>query len=1072
MNGIKNKFESKDVEQLIDDKDILVVTESHFGVRHKTPNNFIFIGRSKHIPTKKARGGVVVYKNSFSEINLKILCDTLPDMIVIEITNTSHILIATYIPPSNTKYYNDSLFDNLDLLITSFSKYRSILITGDLNSRISDRFPTHGLLYKKNPDPTINPNGYKLLDILDRHKLFVLNGLSDEGKSFDSKFTCIRRQGSSQVDLILSNRTNHTETLTIHDKLPQSDHCAVTVTLRIKVSPTLDLLNECAGGFNNYDIYDLSKRIKHPINIKKLNLLSLQADLTKLGESLSEKYNNIPPSQDTIDHYTNDLTNGLYACCKENYSNSVTNTQQPPQLNCTSKNFKAIAYAHKHRYENIVDNPDLAEHHKQEWLFYQTVAWEREEEELHMNKNNKWKSCCKDPKKFWRLLDYKGEVKTGTSSCPPKTVKSYFEDTIFNTKKITVNPVLKTISDEVKYYNHINETTDSQLTEDELEAAIKKYGTGISFDGLPGKILNLIPSSLRKNVLHLFRLVFHHFYPSTWRSQVLSPIEKKGHTLLSPKLRGIAVGPLFSRLYDIMIDHRFGLWYTPNSNQAGSRKKQGCPIQIFALFLVLDMAKCLGKTVFIGLLDFEKAFDYMNRPTLLKNMMDDGFGSVFVKNLNNMYEQIQYLPKISTRILGDPIISDHGVTQGRSSSGNIFSYYISDMNDSFENDEHTDFMVASLLQLADDSVILAEQVASLTSKFERIFQYCDKKYIVANMLKTMYMELNENPYTEIINTGTTRILPVDPSSGYDWLGFHLTYSSDIGKLVDRNIKHKRSNIAKFYAWLNVNKETPFPFKLQVMYACLFQAILYSCETWGDIESHRESLLLVERNALRAILGIKDSTPEDIVYIEVERNDIMLDIKTRQINFYRKFKENITPQESVAKQIWERYSKMSVQGPFFQYYESLSPPSYDDSMEARKRRVESSGKSMHIRYNTLLDCTSCSLLYNSMIDDRYRSIVTRWRLSCHPLYIETGRYLRPKITRSERKCKFCAVVEDEEHALFFCRAHFVIRQQHRSILTDYVSTKEILNPRSIEDVERIAKYLQEIEKNMSTLDMKK
>ena len=163
--------------------------------------------------------------------------------------------------------------------------------------------------------------------------------------------------------------------------------------------------------------------------------------------------------------------------------------------------------------------------------------------------------------------------------------------------------------------------------------------------------------------------------------------------------------------------------------------------------------------------------------------------------------------------------------------------------------------------------------------------------------------------------------------------------------------------------------------------------------------------------------------------------------------------------------------MSVQGPFFQYYESLSPPSFDDSMESRKRRVESSGKSMHMRYNTLLDCSSCRLLYNSMVDDRHRSTVTRWRLSCHPLYIETGRYKPPKIARSERKCKFCAVLEDEEHALFFCRAHFGIRQQHSSLLTDYVSTKEILNPRSIEDVERISKYLQEIEKNMSTLDMK-
>ena len=68
--------------------------------------------------------------------------------------------------------------------------------------------------------------------------------------------------------------------------------------------------------------------------------------------------------------------------------------------------------------------------------------------------------------------------------------------------------------------------------------------------------------------------------------------------------------------------------------------------------------------------------------------------------------------------------------------------------------------------------------------------------------------------------------------------------------------------------------------------------------------------------------------------------------------------------------------------------------------------------------------------------------------------------------------FCGVLEDEEHALFHCRAHSTIRNQQQTLLNDYISARDMLNPRSAEDIVRIAKYLQQIEKNMEDLGMKR
>ena len=49
----------------------------------------------------------------------------------------------------------------------------------------------------------------------------------------------------------------------------------------------------------------------------------------------------------------------------------------------------------------------------------------------------------------------------------------------------------------------------------------------------------------------------------------------------------------------------------------------------------------------------------------------------------------------------------------------------------------------------------------------------------------------------------------------------------------------------------------------------------------------------------------------------------------------------------------------------------------------------------------------------------RSILAKFRLSCHSLAIETGRYTRPPLPPEERVCQVCNVTEDEKHFLLQC-----------------------------------------------------
>ena len=71
-------------------------------------------------------------------------------------------------------------------------------------------------------------------------------------------------------------------------------------------------------------------------------------------------------------------------------------------------------------------------------------------------------------------------------------------------------------------------------------------------------------------------------------------------------------------------------------------------------------------------------------------------------------------------------------------------------------------------------------------------------------------------------------------------------------------------------------------------------------------------------------------------------------------------------------------------------------------------------------------------YVKVLPPRLRKFIARVRVSAHSFEIETGRYKRPIIPRSERICKFCssASVGDEKHVLLECelsqeeRTHFL------------------------------------------------
>ena len=266
---------------------------------------------------------------------------------------------------------------------------------------------------------------------------------------------------------------------------------------------------------------------------------------------------------------------------------------------------------------------------------------------------------------------------------------------------------------------------------------------------------------------------------------------------------------------------------------------------------------------------------------------------------------------------------------------------------------------------------------------------------------------------------------------------------------------------KFYAWLQYNNLTPIKIKLLVLYNCVFSAILYGAETWGDLASIREKILKVERQALKRILGVKSSTPSNLIYIELNRADVVAFTQDRQHNFIAKLL-SLEEDSAIVLKVLELCKDLAI----VKYYRDIGDDNKKNNMMEKLDCANRAAETHTRRYNDLTNLEHCPAVYDSFMREDLRIVITRWRLSCFDLAIETGRY--SGIAREDRLCSFCNVVEDEHHAIFQCRAYDNIREEYKDLLQENPTVKKVLNPTNKEMAEKVGKYLKLIENRRKEL----
>ena len=103
-------------------------------------------------------------------------------------------------------------------------------------------------------------------------------------------------------------------------------------------------------------------------------------------------------------------------------------------------------------------------------------------------------------------------------------------------------------------------------------------------------------------------------------------------------------------------------------------------------------------------------------------------------------------------------------------------------------------------------------------------------------------------------------------------------------------------------------------------------------------------------------------------------------------------------------------------------------------------------------------------YLNFPNTKTRKLICKFRVSDHPLAIETGRY--KNIPRNLRLCSVCNLIDDEIHFFLKCKINENIRTNFIDTFNleneddETIKLRKLLNPDSIQQVISLSSYIKQ------------
>ena len=225
-----------------------------------------------------------------------------------------------------------------------------------------------------------------------------------------------------------------------------------------------------------------------------------------------------------------------------------------------------------------------------------------------------------------------------------KTIQVFCLSNVFHTQ-----PAENTDNDrDGNFGENQDEILDNPISEEELKHVILalKLNKSPGTDGLIAEIFKCSFDIISPLLLKLFNTIFlSGTYPSAWSKGLITPIHKKGDLDHTNNYRGITLINILSKIYSHILNNRLLKWASVNGkisdSQFGFQKNKSTVDCIFIFHAIISKILNDREKLYCCFIDYQKAFDSVNRAFLWQKLLREGCSKTMLKALFSMYESVK-----------------------------------------------------------------------------------------------------------------------------------------------------------------------------------------------------------------------------------------------------------------------------------------------------------------------------------------------------------------------------------------------------------------------------------------------
>ena len=344
--------------------------------------------------------------------------------------------------------------------------------------------------------------------------------------------------------------------------------------------------------------------------------------------------------------------------------------------------------------------------------------------------------------------------------------------------------------------------------------------------------------------------------PTQWKEGFLIKLPKKGDLSRCANYRGITLLSVPGKVFNRILLERMKVAVDPllRDEQAGFRPNRSCADQIATLRIILEQSLEWNTPLYINFVDYEKAFDSVDRETLWRLLRHYGVPNKIVNIIRNSYSEMN-CKVIHEGQLSRSFEVKTGVRQGCLLSPFLFllavDWLMKKSTDERRNGiQWTMWTQLDDLDFADDLALLSHNRQQMQEKTTELASASLQVGLKIHTGKTKILKVN-NRSNEPITLWNN---PLEEVEAFTYLGSIVDKQGGTAADVKTRIGKAR---AAFVLLKNLwkSREVSKGTKIRIFNSNVKAVLLYGSETWRTTKTTTKKIQTFINTCLRRILRI-------------------------------------------------------------------------------------------------------------------------------------------------------------------------------------------------------------------------